>query len=78
MVRPKVAYYFHAWEPHQFPDHKSYKWLIPGLMNPLHFAGGQRQIGWYFGHYEPGQHVQDTRIAIKAWHEDAVVQGDQV
>ena len=34
---PKVAYYFHAWEPHQFPDHKSYKFLIPGLMKPLHF-----------------------------------------
>jgi hypothetical protein len=46
-------------------------------MNPLHFAGGQRQIGWYFGHYEPGQHVQDTRIAIEAWHEDKASGGEQ-
>ena len=30
MVRPGVAYYFHAWDPTQFPDHKSFKWLIPG------------------------------------------------
>lgn len=68
MVRPKIAYYFHAWEPYQFPDHKSYKWLIPGLMNPLHFAGGSGQLGWFFGHFEPGQHVQDTRVAIAPWN----------
>ena len=66
MVRPRVAYYFHAWEPHQFPDHKSYKWLIPGLIKPLHFAGGEGHLGWYFGHFEPGTHVQDTRVAIAA------------
>ncbi len=66
MVRPGVAYYFHAWEPHQFPDHKSYKWLIPGLMKPLHFAGGEdKQLGWFFGHFSPGTHVQDTRVAIR-------------
>lgn len=64
MVRPRVAYYFHAWEPHQFPDHKSYKFLIPGLMKPLHFAGGEGQVGWMFGHFEPGTHVQDTRVNI--------------
>jgi DMSO reductase family type II enzyme molybdopterin subunit len=66
MVRPRVAYYFHAWEPHQFPEHKSYKWLIPGLMKPLHFAGGEGHLGWFFGHFEPGTHVQDTRVAIAA------------
>ncbi len=65
MVRPKVAYYFHAWEPHQFPNHKSYKFLTPGLMKPLHFAGGDGQVGWFFGHFEPGTHVQDTRVAIR-------------
>ena len=30
MVRPGVAYYFHAWEPYQFPNHESYKWITPG------------------------------------------------
>jgi DMSO reductase family type II enzyme molybdopterin subunit len=69
MVRPRVAYYFHAWEPHQFPDHKSYKFLIPGLMKPLHFAGGEGQIGWFFGHFEPGTHVQDTRVEIRPFEE---------
>jgi len=64
MVRPKVAYYFHAWEPHQFPEHRSYKFLTPGLMKPLHFAGGEGQLGWFFGHFEPGTHVQDTRVNI--------------
>jgi anaerobic selenocysteine-containing dehydrogenase len=66
MVRPGVAYYFHAWEPYQFPDHKSYKFITPGLMNPLHFAGGEGQVGWIFGMYEPGTHVQDTRVDLKA------------
>ena len=65
MVRPRVAYYFHAWEPHQFPGHKSYKWLIPGLMNPLHFAGNEGQVSWLFGHWEPGTHVQDTRVSLR-------------
>jgi anaerobic selenocysteine-containing dehydrogenase len=70
MVRPKVAYYFHAWEPHQFPDHRSYKFLTPGLMNPLHFAGGEGgQLGFFFGHFEPGTHVQDTRVAIAPWRD---------
>ena len=67
MVRPSVAYYFHAWEPYQFPDHKSYKWLTPGLMKPLHFAGGNAQINWQFGVWEPGTAVQDTRVEITAW-----------
>lgn len=66
MVRPRVAYYFHAWEPHQFPGHRSYKWLIPGLMKPLHWAGGDGQLGFFFGHFEPGTHVQDTRVSIAA------------
>lgn len=73
MVRPKVAYYFHAWEPHQFPDHKSYKFLIPGLMKPLHFAGGEGQTGWFFGHFEPGTHVQDTRVQVKSYVAEASV-----
>ncbi len=67
MVRPRVAYYFHAWEPYQFPDHKSYKWLIPGLINPLHMAGGEGHLGWRFAMFEPGQHVQDTRVDVQPW-----------
>ena len=70
MVRPRVAYYFHAWEPQQFPEHRSYKFLTPGLMKPLHFAGGEGQLGWTFGHFSPGTHVQDTRVAINAYTAD--------
>lgn len=66
MVRPGVAFYFHAWEPHQFPDHKSYKWITPGLMKPLHFAGGEGHLGWRFAMFEPGTQVQDTRVDIRA------------
>ncbi len=65
MVRPGVAYYFHAWEPHQFPEHESYKFVTPGLMNPLHFAGREGQMRWRFGVWEPGTQVQDTRVAIR-------------
>lgn len=66
MVRPGVAYYFHAWEPYQFPNHESYKWLTPGLMKPMHFAGGYGQINWQFAVWEPGTAVQDTRVEIRA------------
>jgi anaerobic selenocysteine-containing dehydrogenase len=65
MVRPRVAYYFHAWEPHQFPGHRSFKFITPGLMNPLHFAGGEGHLGWRFLAFEPGTHVQDTRVGLR-------------
>jgi nitrate reductase alpha subunit len=67
MVRPGVAYYYHAWEPHQFPEHKSYKWLIPGIMKPLHMAGGDGQLHFGINHLEAGSFVQDTHVGIRAW-----------
>ena len=67
MVRPGVAYYYHAWEPHQFPNHQSFKWLIPGLINPLYMAGGYGQINHAMNRYQPGSAVQDTRIGIRPW-----------
>lgn len=66
MVRPGTAFYFHAWEPYQFPDHKSYKWVTPGLIKPLHAAGGEGHTKWHFAMYQPGTHVQDTRVKITA------------
>ncbi|MBE9539607.1 MAG: molybdopterin-dependent oxidoreductase [Proteobacteria bacterium] len=66
MVRPGVAYYFHAWEPNQFPNHESYKWLIPGLVNPLHLSGDYYQLQHGVNKYQPGTAVQDTRISIRA------------
>ncbi|MBP6381406.1 MAG: molybdopterin-dependent oxidoreductase [Pseudomonadales bacterium] len=66
MVRPKVAYYFHAWEPHQFPAHQSFKWIIPGIQNPLHMAGGDGQLRFGINHLELGSFVQDTRVGIRA------------
>ncbi|SMB25046.1 putative steroid C25 dehydrogenase-like alpha-subunit [Sterolibacterium denitrificans] len=68
MVRPGVAYYYHAWEPHQFPNHESYKNLIPGLVKPLHMAGDYGQINQGMNHWQPGSAVQDTRIGIRPWH----------
>ena len=67
MVRPGVAYYYHAWEPHQFPNHESFKFLIPGLVNPLLMAGGYGQINHAMNRYQPGSAVQDTRVGIRAW-----------
>ncbi|CBL45592.1 Dimethylsulfide dehydrogenase alpha subunit [gamma proteobacterium HdN1] len=69
MVRPGVAYYYHAWEPYQFPNHESFKWLTPGLMKPMHFVGNYSQLSWLFGVWEPGTAVQDTRIDIRPWKE---------
>jgi DMSO reductase family type II enzyme molybdopterin subunit len=67
MVRPGVAYYFHAWDPIQFPEHKSFKWLIPGLMKPLHMAGGQGHLHFGINHLQAGSFVQDTRVGIRPW-----------
>ncbi|MBW2241915.1 MAG: molybdopterin-dependent oxidoreductase [Deltaproteobacteria bacterium] len=67
MVRPGVAYYFHGWDPSQFPEHKSYKWLIPGLMNPLHMAGGQGHLHFGINHLESGAFIRDTRVGIRPW-----------
>jgi DMSO reductase family type II enzyme molybdopterin subunit len=69
MVRPGVAYYFHAWDPNQFPEHKSYKWLIPGVMNPLHLVGGQGHLRFGVSHLQPGAFVQDTRVDIRPWND---------
>ena len=66
MVRPGVAYYFHAWEPQQFPNHESYKWLIPGIQNPMHLAGGARHLGFSINFLQAGSFVQDTRVSIRA------------
>jgi nitrate reductase alpha subunit len=66
MVRPGVAYYFHAWDPLQFPNHESYKWLIPGIQNPMHLAGGERQLGFSINFLQAGSFVQDTRVDIRA------------
>ncbi len=71
MVRPGVAYYFHGWDPTQFPDHKSYKWLIPGLMNPLHMAGGEGQLHFGISHLESGSFIQDTRVGIRPLRSEA-------
>ena len=66
MIQPGVASYFHAWEPYQFPNHASYKWLIPGLIKPIHLADGYGQIHQGVNRYQPGSAVQDTRVAITA------------
>jgi len=66
MVRPGVAYYFHAWDPLQFPNHESYKWLIPGIQNPMHLAGGARHLGFSINFLQAGSFVQDTRVSIRA------------
>jgi nitrate reductase alpha subunit len=66
MVRPGIAYYFHAWEPFQFKDHRSYKMITPGLMKPMHFAGSDEgHLQWRFAIWEPGTQVQDTRVGIR-------------
>jgi nitrate reductase alpha subunit len=69
LVRPGVAYYFHGWDPSQFPEHKSYKWLIPGIMKPLHLAGGEGHLRFGINHLEPGAFIQDTRIGLRPWRD---------
>ncbi len=76
MVRPGVAYYFHAWDPTQFPNHKNYKWLTPGIPKALHMAGGDGQLHFGINHFQLGSYVQDTRIGIRVVDQSVVAATD--
>ena len=39
-VKPGQVVCYHAWEPFQFKNGKSYQSLLPSPLNPIHLAGG--------------------------------------
>ncbi|KYC28953.1 hypothetical protein ACY05_03655 [Sterolibacterium denitrificans] len=64
-LRPGQVIIYHAWEPYQYKNHKSYGTLTPNPFNPLSLAGG-------YGHLQPlpeantpGPTDRDTRVEIE-------------
>ncbi len=61
-VRPGQLIMYHAWEPYQFPEWKSYDVLIPGMVKWLHLAGGYGHLRYWRWNWQPQQ--ADRAIAV--------------
>jgi len=63
-VRPGQVIVYHAWEPCQFKDHKTYQSLTPSPINPVELAGGYFHLRPYFIAFNPGQSDRGTRVDV--------------
>jgi len=46
-VRPGQVIVYHAWEPYQHRNWKSYDIVVPGMVKWLHFAGGYGHLNYW-------------------------------
>ena len=60
--RPGQVVVYHAWEPFQYPDGRSYDFAIPGLIKWLHLAGGYGHLKYYRWNWLPQQ--VDRAVAV--------------
>ncbi|MDY7081509.1 MAG: molybdopterin dinucleotide binding domain-containing protein, partial [Halobacteria archaeon] len=47
--------FYHAWDPYLYEGGKGLKDLIPGLVNPMHFAGGYGHLKYRFVNWQQQQ-----------------------
>ena len=64
-LRPGEVVVYHAWEPYQFKDHKSYGALTPSPFNPLSVAGGYVHLQPLPEANAPGPTDRDTRVEVE-------------
>lgn len=64
-LRPGQTVIYHAWEPYQFKDHKSYGALTPNPLNPIGLAGGYTHLQPLPEANTPGPTDRDTRVEIE-------------
>ncbi len=64
-LRPGQVVVYHAWEPYQFKNHKSYGTLSPSPINPLSLAGGYFHLQPLPEANTPGPTDRDTRVEIE-------------
>ncbi len=64
-LRPGQVVVYHAWEPYQFKNHKSYGALTPSPINPLSLAGGYVHLQPLPESNTPGPTDRDTRVEIE-------------
>jgi anaerobic selenocysteine-containing dehydrogenase len=61
-ARPGQVIIYHAWEPYQFPEWKSYDVAIPGMVKWLHLAGGYGHLRHWRWNWQPQQ--ADRAVAV--------------
>jgi DMSO reductase family type II enzyme molybdopterin subunit len=64
-LRPGQVIVYHAWEPYQFKNRKSYGTLTPNPINPLSLAGGYTHLQPLPEANTPGPTDRDTRVEIE-------------
>jgi DMSO reductase family type II enzyme molybdopterin subunit len=64
-LRPGQVVIYHAWEPYQFKNHKSYGALTPNPFNPLSTAGGYVHLQPLPEANAPGPTDRDTRVEVE-------------
>ncbi len=64
-LRPGQVMQFHAWEPYQFKDGKSYATITPSPINPLQVAGGYFHLQPLPDAATPGPSDRDTRVEFE-------------
>jgi nitrate reductase alpha subunit len=63
-VRPGQVIVYHAWEPYQFPDHRSQKSITPNPFNPIQLAGGYFHLQPRMAVGTPGPSDRGTRVEV--------------
>ena len=53
---------YHAWDPHQYTGWRGYDHIIPGLIKPLHLAGGYAHLNYWVSNWQPQQ--VDRHISV--------------
>jgi DMSO reductase family type II enzyme molybdopterin subunit len=64
-IRPGQIVVYHAWEPFQFANHRSYQAVTPSPLNPIEMAGGYYHLQPYLTVGQPGMNDRGTRAEVE-------------
>ncbi|MBI2060963.1 MAG: molybdopterin-dependent oxidoreductase [Nitrospirae bacterium] len=56
---------YHAWDPYQYKDWKSYDTAIPGMVKWLHLAGGYGHLKFWVWNWQPVQSDRHVFVDIR-------------
>jgi DMSO reductase family type II enzyme molybdopterin subunit len=65
VIRPGQVVIYHAWEPFQFSEHKSYQVTTPTPMNPIQMAGGYTHLQPRGAVGQPGMNDRGVRVEME-------------
>uniref|UniRef100_UPI0025BACD83 molybdopterin-dependent oxidoreductase n=2 Tax=Archaeoglobus TaxID=2233 RepID=UPI0025BACD83 len=60
---------YHAWDPHQYKNWKSYDHIIPGIVKPLHFAN-YGHLNYWTANWQPLQVDRHVYVNFEPWREE--------